>query len=49
MRVCYAWFPVAATVLLLLAYTKNEQENLTADDKKAVRELVRQFEAGLRR
>ena len=46
-RVCYAWVAEAATVVLLLIYPKNELENLTADDKKAIRNAVERIRTGL--
>jgi hypothetical protein len=39
-RVGYVYFPDAATVLLLVAYAKNECDNLSAADKKFVREMI---------
>ena len=37
-----------ATAVLLLIYPKNELENLTADDKKAIRLAVQRIKAGLK-
>ena len=51
-RVCYVWFPEDAIVLLVLAFGKNEQANLTARQKvavKAVVESTRAYLAGRRR
>lgn len=46
-RVCYAWFAISTTAVLLLIYPKNELANLTADDKKAIRLAVARIRTGL--
>jgi hypothetical protein len=45
------YYPAAAAelVLLIAVYAKNVQENLTNDQKKAIREAVRTFEEELAR
>jgi hypothetical protein len=40
LRVCYVYFEDYGEVLLVLVYPKSEKENLDADDKKAVRQLI---------
>jgi hypothetical protein len=39
-RVGYVYFPEAATVLLIVAYAKNEADDLSAADKKFIREMI---------
>jgi len=39
-RVCYYDLTLKNEVFLLLIYTKNQQETLTTDDKKDLKELV---------
>jgi hypothetical protein len=39
-RVCYVYFPEHAAVLLVAAYGKNEKDDLTAWEKKAIREDI---------
>lgn len=39
-RLIYYWVTVEAQVYLLLAYPKNEKEDLTADEVKLLRRLV---------
>jgi len=34
------YFPEAAMVLLLVAYAKNESDDLSAADKKYIREMI---------
>ena len=41
-RVIYLYAIIAEEVFLLTAYSKNQQENLTNDQKKAIRRLVDQ-------
>ena len=49
-RVCYVYFPVAATVLLVVAYAKNELDDLSPADKKFIRSMIeREHEALSRR
>jgi hypothetical protein len=47
MRVIYFYAIRAELILLLAAYTKNQKENLTNDDKKAIRRAVEGFEQAL--
>jgi hypothetical protein len=46
-RVIYFYAARYETVLLMVAYAKNTQENLTNDQKKAVRKLTEGFEKEL--
>jgi hypothetical protein len=39
-RACYVYFPEAAFVLLVVAYAKNESDDLSAADKKYIREMI---------
>ncbi|HET7463185.1 MAG TPA: type II toxin-antitoxin system RelE/ParE family toxin [Longimicrobium sp.] len=39
-RVIYLYVEVRQTIYLLLCYPKNEQENLTPEQKKSIRQLV---------
>lgn len=45
-RVAYLYVEVKERIYLLLAFAKNEQANLTAQQKKRVRELVEQIKKG---
>ncbi len=40
-RVIYYWFVSPEVVLMLFAYPKNEQDNLTPDQLKQLREIVK--------
>ncbi len=40
MRVIYLYSPARQTIYLLLCYPKNEQENLTPEQKRRIRQLV---------
>ena len=42
-RVVYGYFPVHGHAYLILIYPKNEQDNLTAAQKKQFRELMREI------
>jgi hypothetical protein len=44
-RVAYLYVPEQATVYFILAFPKNVQGNLTADQKKQVRALVAQIKS----
>lgn len=44
-RVCYAYFAVASAVYLFAAYGKNEQEDISASDKKGYRSLLAEIES----
>jgi mRNA-degrading endonuclease RelE of RelBE toxin-antitoxin system len=48
-RVCYAYFPPFGTIALFVAFGKNEQSELTADQARATALALRGFEAELRR
>jgi len=39
-RVIYFWHPASDTILMLLAYPKNEQDDLTATQRHALRKLI---------
>jgi hypothetical protein len=39
-RICYVYFPEACVVLLVVAYAKNESDNLTAADRKLFSQLI---------
>ncbi|MBW8310327.1 MAG: type II toxin-antitoxin system RelE/ParE family toxin [Candidatus Paracaedibacteraceae bacterium] len=39
-RVCYLYLQLHEVVYMLLAYTKNEQEDLTEREKKQIKQLV---------
>jgi len=45
-RVAYLYVEIRERIYLLLAFPKNEQANLTPDQKKRVRELVEQIKKG---
>ena len=42
LRIIYYWHTERQLFLMLYAYSKNEQKDLTADQKKALANLVRQ-------
>ena len=44
-RVAYLYVEVRSKVYLLLVFAKNEQENLTPEQEKRVRQLVEQLKA----
>lgn len=48
-RVCYAYFPAREAVLLVWAYPKSQKENLSAQEKKAIRAYLDGFGEGLNR
>lgn len=43
-RVCYVHFADYGVVLLVLAYGKSEKDNLSAAEKKAIRQLIQRQE-----
>jgi hypothetical protein len=49
-RICYVYLEEQGIVLLVLAYSKNEKDDLTPNEKEAVRRLLRriaaEFESG---
>ncbi|NQU23775.1 MAG: hypothetical protein HQ567_21045 [Candidatus Nealsonbacteria bacterium] len=46
-RVCYAYYPEHWTVLLVMAYGKNEKDNLTSEEKKGIKKYLEQTESWL--
>ena len=46
-RVCYLYYPSHALVCFVLAFPKNEQPNLTAEQQKSCRLLARQIQQSL--
>lgn len=48
-RVCYAYYPDHAVVLLVTAYAKKTKDDLTEAEKQAIKELLRRFERWLER
>ena len=48
-RVCYVYFPEFAMVLLVVAYGKNEKDNLSEIEKQGIRSYISQAEDWLRR
>lgn len=46
-RVCYVYFEEFATVLLVTIYGKNEQDDISAAERKAIRRLIETIEADL--
>jgi hypothetical protein len=39
-RVCYVWFEEFGVVLLVVAYSKSERDDLSSADRKTIRELI---------
>jgi hypothetical protein len=48
-RVLYAVFPDYSATVLAAAYQKNEQEDITASEKRALRELLEEIKDELKR
>lgn len=48
-RVGYVFFEEFGLVLLVIAYAKNEQDNLSADDKRIIRDMIRREREALKR
>lgn len=46
-RVCYAYFPRHWTIFVIMAYSKNEKENLTKDECRFIREYLSLVEKAL--
>lgn len=46
-RICYAYFEKHWTVLLVMAYGKNEKETMTVQEKAAIRNYLLQVETWL--
>jgi hypothetical protein len=38
--VIYFWHPISSRLLMLFAFSKNESADLTADQKKTLRQIV---------
>ena len=49
LRVCYVYFEEFAVVVLVYAYSKSQQEDLTPAEKKAVRKLIEREREALSR
>jgi hypothetical protein len=45
LRVIYYWQVAAGQIWMLLAYPKNERDNLTPDEIKQLKRLVKEFES----
>jgi hypothetical protein len=43
-RVCYVYFEEYSVVLLVLAYPKNEKDDLSDAEKKAIKKLIENIE-----
>jgi hypothetical protein len=48
-RVCYAYLPRFATIYFVVAFAKNEKENLTPRERHAIRVLLHDIEDNLKR
>ena len=48
-RVCYAFFPRSGIVLMVVAFGKNDKDNLTAVERNEVKLLLADQEAKLRK
>ena len=46
-RVCYVHFELCGIVLLVIAYGKNQKDDLTAGEKRAIRELIERQQRAL--
>lgn len=46
-RVCYVYFRQVGLVALVFAYGKGEKDNLTAEEKRAIKKLIREIETYL--
>lgn len=46
-RVCYVYFEEFGIVLLVVAYAKNEQDDLSPDDKRIIRDMIRREKEAL--
>lgn len=44
LRVGYAYFPEVRIVVLIVAYSKSEQDNLSPKEKKTIRDIVKRLE-----
>ena len=43
-RVCYVYFEQYSVVVLVLAYPKNEKEDLSVPEKQAIKKLIKEIE-----
>lgn len=43
-RICYAWFPADAIVYMVVAFGKNEKENLSNAEKASIRKLLAEIQ-----
>jgi hypothetical protein len=48
-RVCYALYPTPGLVVLILAYGKNEKEDLEPAEKKQIKAMLESYESQLRK
>ncbi|TVR99401.1 MAG: addiction module toxin RelE [Phycisphaerales bacterium] len=48
-RVCYAYFPIAGTVVLVTAYAKNEKLTLSPQERQSIRSLLDEIDRFLQR
>lgn len=39
-RIIYLWHPATSTILMLLAYSKNERDDLSAEQRRALQRIV---------
>lgn len=46
-RVCYAYFPEVGIVFLFTAYPKSVKADLTAEDRKQIRQLIQRIKKEL--
>ncbi len=46
-RMCYAYYPKCWTVLLVMAYGKNEKDTLTNEEKAGIKKYLKQTESWL--
>lgn len=46
-RVCYVYFEEFGIVLLVVAYAKSERDDLSPDDKRIIREMIRREKEAL--
>lgn len=47
MRVCYVDFVVQATVYLITVYPKNKKDNLSKEERNAIKKMIELLEKGL--
>ena len=48
-RICYVYFQTPAVVLLVVAYAKNEMDDLSEDDKRLFRRMIERQQAAFDR